>query len=51
MVGDVAEGVDNALLVVPGEWDDLRRYLLEGLTDEDWAAARKGFGDPDMANE
>ena len=29
----------------------LRRELMESLTDEDWAAARAGFGDPELATE
>ena len=39
----------DSVLLVPGTIDSLRRELLESVTDEDWALARAGFGDPDLA--
>ena len=43
--------VGDAVILVPGGVDDLRRRLLEAVTDGDWAFARGGHGDPDLANE
>ena len=41
----------DSVLLVPGTIDSLRRELLESVTDEDWALARAGFGDPELATE
>jgi bifunctional DNA-binding transcriptional regulator/antitoxin component of YhaV-PrlF toxin-antitoxin module len=41
----------DALVIVPGGTEALRRTLLEGITDADWQAAHGGFGDPDLATE
>ena len=41
----------DSVLLVPGAIESLRRELLESVTDEDWARARTGFGDPDLATE
>lgn len=41
----------DALVLVPGGIDALRRRLLEAITDADWADARAGFGDDDLATE
>ena len=50
--GDVAYlDLGDAVVLVAGRVDSLRRELLESLTDEDWAMARAGFGDPDLASE
>jgi bifunctional DNA-binding transcriptional regulator/antitoxin component of YhaV-PrlF toxin-antitoxin module len=38
----------DAVLLVPGGIDELRRELLAGA---DWEAARSGFGDPELANQ
>jgi bifunctional DNA-binding transcriptional regulator/antitoxin component of YhaV-PrlF toxin-antitoxin module len=38
----------DAVLLVPGGIDELRRELLAGA---DWEAARRGFGDPELANQ
>lgn len=43
--------IGDAVLLVPGGVDNLRRELLESVTDRDWQLARAGFGDPDLANE
>lgn len=39
------------LIVLPGGAKRLRRTLLDALTAQDWADARSGFGDPDLASE
>lgn len=41
----------DAVVLLPGGIDNLRRELLDGITEADWAAARAGFGDPDLADE
>lgn len=43
--------VGDAVILVPGGVDDLRRRLLEAVTESDWALARDGHDDPDLANE
>jgi hypothetical protein len=43
--------IGGAVLLVPGGVERLRRELLDSVSDEDWAAARDGFGDPELANE
>jgi bifunctional DNA-binding transcriptional regulator/antitoxin component of YhaV-PrlF toxin-antitoxin module len=40
----------DALLLVPGGVDALRRRLLDAISEEDWGAAASGFGDPDLAD-
>ena len=50
--GDVAYvDLGDAVVVVPGDVAGLRRQLLDSLTADDWATARTGFGDPDLASE
>lgn len=41
----------GALLLVPGSVEKLRAELLDAITDEIWAQAAAGFGDPDLATE
>lgn len=42
----------DALLLVPGGVEALRRRVLAAVTDADWGeAAASGFGDPDLASE
>jgi hypothetical protein len=41
----------EAVVIVPGGLQALRRQLLDAVTEEDWQAATEGFGDPDLANE
>lgn len=41
----------DAVVLVPGGVNALRRQLLGALTDEDWREARLGFGDADLATE
>lgn len=43
--------IGDAVILVPGGVDRLRRELLDAVTPEDWDRARQGFGDPDLANE
>ena len=43
--------VGDAVVIVPGGVDQLRRVLLDGVSDADWEAARAGFGDRNLANE
>jgi hypothetical protein len=43
--------VGDAIVIVPGGLNQLRRILLDAVSDADWEAARAGFGDPDLANE
>ena len=41
----------DGVLLVPGGIEELRRELLDAVADQDWEAARAGFGDPELANE
>ena len=43
--------VGDAVILVPGGVDDLRRRLFGAMTDDDWARARDGGGDSELANE
>ena len=43
--------VGDAVLLVPGGVERLRRELLGAVSEEDWKAAREGFGDPELADE
>ena len=43
--------IGDAVLLVPGGAERLRRQLLESVTEEGWEAARAGFGDPELATE
>ena len=50
--GDIAYlDLGDAVILVAGRVESLRRELLESVTDEDWELARAGFGDPDLATE
>ena len=50
--GEVAYlDLGDAVVLVRGDIASLRRQLLESLTEDDWAMARTGFGDPDLATE
>ena len=44
---DIGDGV----LLIPGGVERLRRELLDAVSEQDWEAARAGFGDPELANE
>ncbi len=41
----------DAVILVPGGVDGLRRWMVESVTSEDWSAARAGFGDADLVSE
>jgi bifunctional DNA-binding transcriptional regulator/antitoxin component of YhaV-PrlF toxin-antitoxin module len=41
----------DAVLLIPGGVATLRRHLLDAVTEADWASARAGFGDDDLATE
>jgi hypothetical protein len=43
--------VGDAVILVPGGVDNLRRRLLDDVTDEEWDRARLGFGDADLVSE
>jgi bifunctional DNA-binding transcriptional regulator/antitoxin component of YhaV-PrlF toxin-antitoxin module len=40
----------DIVVLVPGGVDRVRAELLDQLTEDDWVAARDGFGDPDLAD-
>ena len=44
---DLGDGV----LLVPGGIEELRQELLGSVSDQEWAEARTGFGDPDLVSE
>jgi hypothetical protein len=50
-VGKSATSTGDAVILIPGGVDSLRRRLFEALTEEDWAHARDGHGDSGLANE
>jgi hypothetical protein len=41
----------DAVVIVPGGVERLRKELLDAVSGEDWEVARAGFGDPDLASE
>lgn len=41
----------DVVVLVPGGIDGVRADLLDQLTDDDWAEARRGFGDPELADQ
>lgn len=41
----------SLLLLVPDGVERLRAHLLNAITDEVWAEAATGFGDPDLVSE
>jgi bifunctional DNA-binding transcriptional regulator/antitoxin component of YhaV-PrlF toxin-antitoxin module len=43
--------IGDAVVIVPGGIAELRRTLLDAVSEADWDDARAGFGDPDLANE
>ena len=50
--GDVAYlDLGDAVILVAGRVESLRRELLESVTAEDWELALTGFGAPDLATE
>ncbi len=50
--GDVGYlDLGDAVVLVPGGVDQLRASLLDAVSDDIWASARNGFGDPDLADQ
>ncbi len=50
--GDVGYiDLGDAVVIIPGGLDKVRRQVLQSVSDEEWEHARVGFGDPDLANE
>ena len=50
--GDVGYlDLGDAIVIVPGGTNAIRKRLLDAVTDDDWDHARSGFGDDDLANE
>lgn len=50
--GDVAYlDLGDAIVIVPGGTDEVRRGLLATVTHQDWALARLGFGDDELASQ
>ena len=43
--------IGDGMLLIPGGIARLRGELLDAVSDQDWEAARAGFGDPELANE
>ena len=43
--------IGDAVVIVPGGIERLRRTLLDSVSETDWVEARHGFGDPDLASE
>ncbi len=43
--------IGDAMIIVPGGIERLRRALFDEVSDSDWHEARAGFGDPDLANQ
>lgn len=41
----------DAIVIVPGGTNALRRQVLDTLTSSDWERARAGFGDEELANQ
>ena len=41
----------DAVILVPGGVEGLRRSMVESVTSEDWDAARAGFADADLVSE
>ncbi|MGH9223834.1 MAG: hypothetical protein ACRD2W_08645 [Acidimicrobiales bacterium] len=41
----------DAVVLVPGGAEELRRQLIGAVTEDDWREARRGFGDEELATE
>jgi len=41
----------DAVIIVPGGVETLRKELLAAVTEADWRAAADGFGDPELADQ
>ncbi len=50
--GDVGYlDLGDAVLIVPGGTEAVRRVLLEQVSAQDWDEARAGFGDDELTSE
>jgi hypothetical protein len=50
--GDVGYlDLGDAIVIVPGGTDEIRRKLLDATTLEDWQFARAGFGDDELTSQ
>jgi hypothetical protein len=51
-MADDAQFLDlgDIVVIVPRGVQELRRQLIDAVTDADWQWASEGFGDPDLAN-
>jgi AbrB family looped-hinge helix DNA binding protein len=43
--------VGDAVVLTPEGVDELRRRLIDAVTEDEWEQARRGFGDPDLVSE
>ena len=43
--------VGDAVVLIPEGVDELRRRLIDAVTEHEWEQARRGFGDPDLVSE
>jgi bifunctional DNA-binding transcriptional regulator/antitoxin component of YhaV-PrlF toxin-antitoxin module len=43
--------IGDAVILIPGGVNRLRRQLLEAVTQEDWDHARRGLGDDELTSE
>ena len=43
--------IGDAVILIPGGVNRLRRQLLEAVTQEDWDRARQGLGDDELTSE
>jgi hypothetical protein len=41
----------DAIVIVPGGTDVVRRKLLDAITHEDWQFARAGFGEDELTSQ
>jgi hypothetical protein len=41
----------DSIVLVPGGIERLRDDLLAAVSEDDWEAARQGFGDDDLASQ
>jgi len=37
--------------LIPEGVDELRRRLIDAVTEDEWEQARRGFGEPDLVSE
>jgi bifunctional DNA-binding transcriptional regulator/antitoxin component of YhaV-PrlF toxin-antitoxin module len=41
----------DAIVIVPGGTEAVRRRLLDAITSDDWQFARAGFGDDELTSQ